>query len=123
MRRVIIESPYAGASRWRVLALFQRSRNRNYARACVRDSLLRGESPIASHLLYMQRGILRDEIASERKHGIEAGLAWRDVADASVIYTDRGISAGMRLGIEAAKASGLHVEYRTLKRVKDDGTA
>ena len=25
-----------------------------YARACLRDSLLRGEAPIASHLLYTQ---------------------------------------------------------------------
>ena len=41
---------YAGPSRWRIVALFQRARNRKYARAAVRDSLMRGESPIASHL-------------------------------------------------------------------------
>ena len=115
MRRVVIESPYAGRSCWRIVALFQRARNRRYARQCVRDSLMRGEAPIASHLLYTQPGILRDGIASERQQGIEAGLAWRTVADASVVYVDRGISKGMVLGIEAAESAGIPVERRTLK--------
>ena len=46
MRRVIIESPYAGNSRWRVVAFFQRVRNCNYACAAVRDSLMRGEAQL-----------------------------------------------------------------------------
>lgn len=104
MRLVIIESPYAG----------EIEANVEYARRCVRDSLLRGEAPIASHLLYTQPGILRDEVDVERQHGIDAGLAWRRVADASVVYTDRGISGGMRYGIETAKASGGPVEYRSI---------
>ena len=103
-------------SRWRVVAFFQRAQNRKYARAAVRDSLMRGEAPIASHLLYTQPGILRDEIPGERQQGIDAGLAWRGVAEASVVYTDRGISKGMTFGIEAAEAAGIPVEYRTLKR-------
>ena len=77
---------------------------------------MRGESPIASHLLYTQPGILRDEIPGERQQGIEAGLAWRGVAEASVIYADQGISKGMTLEIEAAEAAGIPGEYRTLKR-------
>ena len=114
MKRVIIETPYAGTSRWRVIAFFQRVRNRKYARAAVRDSLMQGESPIASHLLYTQPGILRDEIAGERQQGIDAGLAWCAVTEATVVYADRGISKGMTFGIEVAKASGIPVEYRTL---------
>jgi hypothetical protein len=108
MRLVIIESPYAGNI----------SPNVEYARACVRDSLLRGEAPIASHLLYTQPGILRDEIPGERQHGIDAGLAWRRVADATVVYTDLGISKGMQYGIETASASGLKVEYRKLPQFR-----
>lgn len=104
MRLVIIESPYAGDV----------AANEAYARACVRDSLLRGEAPIASHLLYTQPGILNDAIEAERQHGIDAGLAWRSVAHASVVYTDRGISNGMRYGIDAAQAAGVPVEYRRL---------
>jgi hypothetical protein len=104
MRLVIVESPYAGDI----------ERNVEYARACVRDSLARGEAPIASHLLYTQPGILRDEVPEERQRGIDAGLAWRSVAQASVVYTDLGVSRGMEYGIAAAEKAGLPVERRTI---------
>jgi hypothetical protein len=104
VRLVIIESPYAGDV----------ETNTRYARACVRDSLLRGEAPIASHLLYTQEGILNDLIPSERQHGIDAGLAWREVAESSIVYTDLGISKGMEYGIAAAIKAGLIIEYRQL---------
>lgn len=104
MKLVILESPYAGDI----------EANIEYARRAVRDSLLRGEAPIASHLLYTQPGILRDEVPEERAHGINAGLAWRKVAQASVVYTDLGISSGMEYGIAAATAAGVPVEYRTI---------
>jgi hypothetical protein len=115
MRRVILESPYAGKSPWRIIAFFQRIKNRRYARACVRDSLLRGEAPIASHLLYTQRGILRDDVPGDRQLGIDAGLEWKAVADATVAYTDLGMSKGMWYGIEIASAVGVPVEYRKLR--------
>ncbi len=104
MRLVIVESPYAGDVEGNV----------KYARACVRDSLSRGEAPIASHLLYTQPGILDDDIPTERAWGIDAGLAWRDVAQASVVYTDRGITKGMQYGIDRAKEAGIPVELRSL---------
>lgn len=75
---------------------------------------MRGESPIASHLLYTQEGILRDGMPAERQLGIDAGLAWRHVADATVVYADRGISGGMAYGIRAAEDAGKPVEYRRL---------
>jgi hypothetical protein len=65
-------------------------------------------------LLYTQPGILRDEVAEERQWGIDAGLAWRGKADATVVYTDRGISRGMEYGIAAAVEAGNPVEYRSL---------
>ena len=105
MRLVIIESPFAGDV----------EKNVSYARACVRDSLLRGESPIASNLLYTQEGILDDDISTERQHGIDAGLAWRKVADASIVYQDLGITKGMEYGIKLSEESGNTVEYRSLK--------
>jgi hypothetical protein len=58
----------------------------------LRDSLLRGEAPIASHLLYTQPGVLRDNVAGEREQGIAAGLALGPVAEATVVYFDKGIS-------------------------------
>lgn len=105
MKLVIIESPFAGDV----------EANIEYARKCVKDSLSRGEAPIASHLLYTQPGILDDKIPEERQWGIDAGLAWRRVADMSVVYTDRGISKGMEYGIKAAEESGISVEYRNIE--------
>lgn len=104
MRRVLVESPYAGDIELNV----------TYARACVRNCLERGEAPFASHLLYTQPGVLRDEDAMERSWGIEAGLQWGEVADATVVYVDLGISVGMQKGIDHAYNAGRPVEYRTL---------
>jgi hypothetical protein len=108
MRRVIVESPYAGKTPEEL------ERNVRYARACVRDCLRRGEAPIASHLLYTQPGILDDAVPFERQWGIDAGLAWGAVAAATVVYTDLGISRGMQYGINNANAAGRPVEFRTL---------
>ena len=104
MRRVILETPYAGDI----------ERNIRYARECMRDCLLRGEAPYASHLLYTQEGVLDDNSKEERKLGIEAGFLWREPADATVVYSDHGISGGMQLGIEDAEQKGRPVEYRRL---------
>lgn len=107
MRRVIMESPYAGN-------VWQRWRNRRYARACLADCLRRGEAPFASHLLYTQRGVLRDGRPAERQRGIAAGFAWLAGATASAVYVDRGISSGMRAGIAAAMRAGVAIEFRAL---------
>jgi hypothetical protein len=105
VRRVIIESPYAGDV----------ERNLRYLRACLRDCLLRGEAPYASHALYTQAGVLDDTVESERSHGIEAGFVWRQASDATVVYTDLGMSSGMRYGIDHVARMGHPIEYRTLE--------
>lgn len=105
MRLVIIESPYAGDV----------ERNVAYAKAAVRDCLERGESPYASHLFFTQDGLLDDTIPAQRALGIEAGLAWGAKADATVVYTDLGMSRGMLLGIARAHEQGRPVELRTLR--------
>lgn len=102
---VIIESPYAGEIELNVA----------YARAAMRDSILRGEHPIASHLLYTQPGILDDSIPEERERGIAAGLAWRDVAERAVFYLDRGWSCGMKSALEIYEREGFPFESRSLE--------
>lgn len=102
MRRVIIESPYAGDV----------PTNMRYLRECIRDCIKRGETPYASHGLLP--GALDDDNPEEREAGIRAGFAWREAADATVVYTDRGISRGMRAGIEHAESIGHPVEHRSL---------
>lgn len=104
MRLVILESPYSGDV----------DANVAYARRCLHDCLARGEAPIASHLLFTQPGVLDDTVPGERAAGIAAGLAWVKVADATVVYTDRGVSPGMQYGIAEATMAGKPVEYRTL---------
>lgn len=101
---VILESPYAGDV----------PRNLKYLRACMRDCLLRGEAPFASHGLYTQDGVLDDAVPAEREHGIQAGFAWRSVAQKTVVYVDCGTSRGMQYGIDHAAKLGHTVEYRTL---------
>jgi hypothetical protein len=106
MRRVVLESPFAGDI----------PANITYARACIRDALMRGETPVASHLLYTQEGILDDSDPVQRAHGINAGHAWIHGAHAMVVYTDRGISSGMQAGINSAEMNGLPIEYRSLEK-------
>ena len=104
MKLVIIESPYAGEIELNV----------EYARACMKDSLLRGEAPIASHLLYTQPGILDDRVPEERLWGINAGLAWRRVADLAAFYIDREWSGGMIAARRLYLQENFPFEERTL---------
>lgn len=108
IRLVIIESPYRGNN----YEHFEQ--NVAYARLCLRDALLRGEAPFASHLLYTQEGVLDDKIPEERERGIESGLAWGRCADITAVYIDLGIGEGMKRGIKHARELGRPVEYRSL---------
>lgn len=109
MRRVIVESPYDGRDSLEV------SQNIHYARAAHRDCLDRGEAPFASHLLYTQSGVLRDSDPVERQQGISAGIEWGNAAEATVVYHDLGISAGMEQGIQQAQEALRPVEFRSIK--------
>jgi hypothetical protein len=104
MKPVILESPFAGDI----------PQNIRYARLCTRDSLMRGEAPLVSHLLYTQDTILDDKIQEERAMGITAGHVWYVYAAACVVYVDHSISNGMILGIERAVHFNLPVEYRRI---------
>lgn len=102
--RIIIESPYAGDI----------DRNTIYARRAMRDSLDKGENPIASHLIYTQPGILDDTKPEERQRGIDAGFAWWRCADKIVFYTDYGISPGMNRALERAAENKMRIEVRQI---------
>ena len=99
---VIIESPYMGNVKSNIA----------YARKCMSDSLLRGESPFASHLLYTQ--VLDDTKEIERLTGMSRAFNWYRHADLMAVYTDKGISKGMEMGMEVAKNLGINIEYRNL---------
>jgi hypothetical protein len=102
---VVIESPYAGDI----------EKNMRYLAACMHDCIVNhNEAPFASHGLYTQKGVLRDEVPEERKMGIEAGFVMRPLLQKTVVYTDLGYSTGMKYGIKHAEEIGHPIEYRTL---------
>jgi hypothetical protein len=119
VRRVIIESPFAGHGATPEERAADAERKLRYARACLADSLARGEAPLASHLLYTQPGVLDDAKPEEREKGIKAGFAWRCLAEATVFCVDLGMSPGMIAALEDAQSeqesSGAHdIEIRRL---------
>ena len=101
--KIVIESPYAGDI----------DKNLNYARACCKDSLNRGEYPLASHLLYTQ--MLDDNIKEERELGIKAGLIWAFMAERAVFYTDLGWSKGMIEAKKFYKQQHIEIEERSIR--------
>ena len=115
MKRVIIESPYRGHGEREVEA------NVDYARECLLDSLKREEAPIASHLLYPQ--VLDDDSPVGRRMGMDAGWEWIVVSNLLAVYTDRGISQGMKGAIGKAGKYGVEVEYRELWPTEKEDTA
>lgn len=108
MKRVGIESPYAGD-----VAL-----NLRYLHACILDCLRRGEAPFASHGFLTH--FLDDQHPAEREIGIEAGLQWARLGDVRAVYTDLGTSSGMLLGIQDAEQHGQPIEYRSIPNWRTD---
>jgi len=106
MKRVILESPYAGDV----------EKNIAYARRCMKDSLDRGEAPFASHLLYTQKGLLDDNNPIERRKGIEAGFAWLKSAQKHVFYIDHGMSRGMIDALRESHFDADDIEFRFIER-------
>lgn len=102
----ILESPFAASDFATV------EEHETYARAAMRDMLMRYEAPFASHLLYTQPGVLRDDVPKERAHGIVAGFAWSGAANRRVWYCNYGFSKGMRLAHKDAKSIGQEMLFR-----------
>jgi len=105
---VALESPF-GSDDPKVVEL-----NIEYGRKCLRNCIMRGEAPFASHLLYTQPGVLDDNNPDERKLGIERGFALENYLDYTVVYIDRGISQGMEQGIKEARKAGRRILVRSL---------
>lgn len=101
--RVIVESPFSGGKPEYI----------TYAWDAMHDSLMRGESPFLSHLLYTQ--VLDDRKPSERELGMQAAFKWYAAADYVVVYEDMGITSGMEKGIGVALLSSVPVWYRKIR--------
>ena len=99
---VFICSPWSGD--WR--------KHTAYARRCMKDSLGRGEAPLAMHLLYPQ--VLNDLIPSHREMAINSGCAWLAGAKILAVYLDLGMSPGMKEEVDLARDLGVGIEERFL---------
>ncbi len=106
MKLVVLESPFRGATPEQAAA------NKEYLQSCIKHSLSLGEAPYASHQMFTCA--LNDDLPTERALGMAAGQAWYAAAEACVVYVDRGISGGMKAGIERSQGLGIPIEYRTL---------
>ena len=104
MRRVYIASPYRGDT----------DRNVAHARKAMAHSLVRGEAPIAPHLLYPQ--VLDDSKAGERIVGMVAARELIGGCSVLAVYDDLGVSEGMKSEIEEAHRLGVTVELRRIPR-------
>lgn len=109
MKRVILESPFAGKGK---AAIVDAAYKAAYLSACFYDCYQRGESPVASHALGPLA--LDDRDPEQRALGIGSIAPWRRVAEAVVVYQDLGISAGMEIGVQEARKAGIPIEYRML---------
>jgi hypothetical protein len=94
--RVYIASPFRGSTKE------ETRQNIVYARLCMRDSLERGEAPYLSHLLYTQ---VWAETEAQREAGLKAGDAWREVSELVAVYTDLGVTEGMRRALQSSVTS------------------
>lgn len=116
MLTVAIETPFKPTGRrgnGEAELAYEKRENAAYALAALRDSLMRGEAPFASHMLYTQ--VLNDAVTEERSRGMRAGLALTRRLDAIAVYTDLGISIGMRDSIEAAERDHRSIFYRRVQ--------
>lgn len=103
---VVVESPF------RVTAYYTEEQHRLYLQHCLEDCLKRGESPYASH--HYLTAVLDDDDPVERAFGFKCGWAWGACADLIAVYSDFGLSDGMKDSIEHYSKLGKRIEWRKL---------
>lgn len=86
-----------------------------YALRATRDSLNKGEAPLASHLFFSEVLNIRNPI--ERDIGLQSQLNWMKACDVVVVYLDFGITPAMQVAINNAILRHRKIEYRTIGAV------
>lgn len=90
-KKVYVISPYAGDTDANAEAA------KRYCRYVIKKRCI----PVASHLLYPR--ILKDDDPNERELGLMFGFSLLAVCDEVWVFSERGISEGMRQEIHEAK--------------------
>lgn len=110
------------ASPYRATTPARRKLLDEYVRDALRDSIFRGETPVAPHMLYTE--VLDDTIENQRKRGIKLGNILMEDCAAMVFYLDHGLSYGMEMELMRFLAShakwsvGMGVYFRF---IREDG--
>lgn len=119
-KMVSVESPYRSDD-----PVVQHG-NIAYAILAAKNSArVHGEAPFASHIMLTQsvsvEGVISyvsdsvsDDLGVGRDKAIDITNEARRRSDLIVLYTDRGISTGMKIAVEIVNELNIPVEYRTL---------
>ena len=95
------------------------NKNLESARQCCHWVFEQGGVPFASHLFYTQEGMLDDTNKDERNKGIEAGFFIGGFAEKVCVFYDKGISKGMKLGVQKALERDQDIEFVSLPNVEN----
>lgn len=119
---VSVESPYRAAT-----AELQQEHVCYAVLAAKHASKFHGEAPFASHLILTQSvdhsgGTFYCSDDMPEPHGLGVGRegaieithSARMVCDKIVLYTDYGVSSGMKAAVTVAEEHGIPIEYRQL---------
>lgn len=110
---VVVESPWRGLANKRLPDPYAKSKH--YLRQCLRDCLVRGEIPWASHAVLAWTRALYEEDADQRAEGIQV---CKDMiqhhAQKVVLYVDFGITTGMHEALIWARMHGKPTEERRI---------
>lgn len=108
-KAAVIITPFAAEDYSKAAAV------KRYGDRCIKDSVQRGESPVASHLFYYD--VLNVKNPIERDIGLLSQLTWIPKCDIVVVYVDFGITPAMRVAINVAQLKSKKLEFRTIGSV------
>ena len=114
MKKVVIECPFKGDT------LKEFKQNAEYTAMCLKDSLERGEAPIA--MKWMYSGVLNEANQEHLLMITKAQMIWATSATKVVIYDDLGVPPYMQAVIDICQETGTQVEHRSLGITRDDLT-
>ena len=87
------------------------NKNLEYARQCCHWVFEQGGVPFASHLFYTQEGMLDDTNKYDRNIG--------GFAEKVCVFYDKGISKGMKLGVQKGLERDQDIEFVSLPNVEN----
>lgn len=105
-KRVILISPFM-AEDYSLAPRMER-----YALHAVRDSVNRGEAPLAANLFFYMSIDVTSKI--ERDIGLHAALTWIKGCELVAAYVDHGVTPAMQAALNVAESRSKKIEFRSI---------